>query len=278
MIRERGIVLEICPTSQPEHARRLRLGRVPLDLRHLPAQRGPLHDQHRRPGDAQDLHPRRAGDARAAWASCRAEEQEQAAATCARRRRSCRTSSRRAAAHAPPARVAASWSARRPSRPGGSEPPLSRRARSLDAVRAGPIARGDVGLADDVGAEDLAEQLELRLAGRRRLARDVEDRAVVLAQPDRPVGAISIGSAAWPSGVPDGSRSALAGSPLLVLDHGQLPDPVGERRAVEHPRRRSGGRISSPLAAPRRRRPPRGAPRRRPPRCAVEQRRPRDPS
>ena len=60
MIRERGITLEVCPTQQPQHARRLRLGRVPLDLRHVPAQRRAVHDQHRRPGDAQDLHPRRA--------------------------------------------------------------------------------------------------------------------------------------------------------------------------------------------------------------------------
>ncbi len=60
MIRERGITLEVCPTIQPEHARRLRLGRVPLDLRHVPAQQGEVHDQHRRPRDAEDLHPRRA--------------------------------------------------------------------------------------------------------------------------------------------------------------------------------------------------------------------------
>ena len=66
MIRERGIVLEICPTSNLNTRVVSRLGRVPLDLRHVPAQRGPLHDQHRRPRDAQDLHPRRDGDARAA--------------------------------------------------------------------------------------------------------------------------------------------------------------------------------------------------------------------
>ena len=45
------------PDQQPQLAGRLRLGRVPLDLRHVPAQRGALHHQHRRPGDAQDLHP-----------------------------------------------------------------------------------------------------------------------------------------------------------------------------------------------------------------------------
>ena len=63
MIRERGIVLEALPDLEHQHARRVGLGRVPLDLRHAPPQRDPVHDQHRRPGDAQDLHPRRARDA-----------------------------------------------------------------------------------------------------------------------------------------------------------------------------------------------------------------------
>ena len=81
MIRERGIVLEICPTSNLNTTVVSRLGRVPLDLRHVPAQRGPVHDQHRRPGDAQDLHPRRDGPARAAWGSCPSADQEQAAET-----------------------------------------------------------------------------------------------------------------------------------------------------------------------------------------------------
>ena len=57
-----------------------------------------------------------------------------------------------------------------------------------DPVGAAAIARGDVLLADDVRAQDLGEQLELRLAGGRRARGDVEDRAVVLAQPDRAVG------------------------------------------------------------------------------------------
>ena len=54
------------PDLEPQHPGRVRLGRVPLDLRHVPAQRHPVHHQHRRPGDAQDVHPRRDGDARAA--------------------------------------------------------------------------------------------------------------------------------------------------------------------------------------------------------------------
>ena len=64
MIRDRGHRPGDLPDLQPQHPRRLGLGRVPLDLRHVPAQRGPVHDQHRRPRDAQDLHPRRAGPAR----------------------------------------------------------------------------------------------------------------------------------------------------------------------------------------------------------------------
>ena len=54
------------PDLESQHPGRLGLGRVPLDLRHVPAQRGPVHDQHRRAGDAQDLHPRRARAARPA--------------------------------------------------------------------------------------------------------------------------------------------------------------------------------------------------------------------
>ena len=54
------------PDVQPQHPRRVELGRVPLDLRPVPPQRRPLHDQHRRAGDAQDVHPRRAGHARPA--------------------------------------------------------------------------------------------------------------------------------------------------------------------------------------------------------------------
>ena len=54
------------PDLQPQHEGRVGLGRVPLDLRHAPAQRDPVHDQHRRPRDAQDLHPRRDGPARPA--------------------------------------------------------------------------------------------------------------------------------------------------------------------------------------------------------------------
>ena len=64
------------PDLEPQHPGRLGLGRVPLDLRHVPAQRGPVHDQHRRPGDAQDLHPRRDGASSAGSGSCRVEDQE----------------------------------------------------------------------------------------------------------------------------------------------------------------------------------------------------------
>ena len=42
--------------------------------------------------------------------------------------------------------------------------------------------------ADDLRAEDLGEQLQLGLTRRGRARRDVVDGAVVLAQPDRPIG------------------------------------------------------------------------------------------
>ena len=65
MIRERRDRPRDLPELEPQHPRRVRLGRVPLDLRPVPAQRDPLHDQHGRPRDAQDVHPRRDGVARA---------------------------------------------------------------------------------------------------------------------------------------------------------------------------------------------------------------------
>ena len=39
MIRERGITLEVCPTSNLNTRVVVGMGRVPLDLRHVPAQR-----------------------------------------------------------------------------------------------------------------------------------------------------------------------------------------------------------------------------------------------
>ena len=57
MIRERDITLEVCPTSNLNTRVVSELGRVPLDLRHVPAQQGQVHDQHGRPGDAAHLHP-----------------------------------------------------------------------------------------------------------------------------------------------------------------------------------------------------------------------------
>jgi hypothetical protein len=68
-------------------------------------------------------------------------------------------------------------------------------------------------LADDVGAEDLAEQVELRVACRVLATSDVEDRAVVLAQPDRAV-RIDLG---------------VRQVPELVLDDGQLAHSLDER-------------------------------------------------
>ena len=66
MIRDRGIVLEICPTSNLNTRVVSGWDEFRWIFDTLPAQRGPVHHQHRRPGDAQDLHPRRDGDPGAA--------------------------------------------------------------------------------------------------------------------------------------------------------------------------------------------------------------------
>ena len=66
----------------------------------------------------------------------------------------------------------------------------------------------------DVGAEDLAEQLQLRLAGGRRRLGDAEDGAVVLAQPDRAVD------------LEDGVGEIA----VVGLDDRQLADPFDQRR------------------------------------------------
>ena len=88
-----------------------------------------------------------------------------------------------------------------------------------DPVRAAAVARRDVLLADDLRAEDLGEQLELGLAGGRRARRDVVDGAVVLAQPDRAVGA----------------ERGVGEVALVGLDDGELADPIDERRLGGHP-------------------------------------------
>ena len=66
MIRGAGHHAGDLPHQQPQHPGGVRLGRVPLDLRHLPPAPGPVHHQHRWPGDAQDLHPGRVRDPRSA--------------------------------------------------------------------------------------------------------------------------------------------------------------------------------------------------------------------
>ena len=73
-------------------------------------------------------------------------------------------------------------------------------------------------LADDLRAEDLGEQLELGLARGRRARRDVVDGAVVLAQPDRAVGA----------------ERGVGEVALVALDDGQLANPIEERRLGGH--------------------------------------------
>ena len=87
----------------------------------------------------------------------------------------------------PRARAAAtSWSARRPdTRRAAQAAGVSRRSvvgGLADPVRAAAIAGHDVRLADDVRAQHLGEHLELRRARAGWLRRDPEDRAVVLAR------------------------------------------------------------------------------------------------
>src|SRR5438876_10639099 len=88
-----------------------------------------------------------------------------------------------------------------------------------DPVRAAPVAGGDVRLPYDFGAEHVPEQLELRVAGGPLSAGDVENGAVVLAQPDRAIAA----------------EHGVCQVALLVLDDGELPDTVRESRGRAHP-------------------------------------------
>ena len=55
MIRERGITLEVCPTSNL-NTRVVPAGTSSAGSSTPSAQQGEVHDQHRRPGDAEDLH------------------------------------------------------------------------------------------------------------------------------------------------------------------------------------------------------------------------------
>ncbi len=72
-------------------------------------------------------------------------------------------------------------------------------------------------LADDVGAEDLGEQVEFGLAGRWRTGRDIEDRAVVLLETDR--------SIVFEPGIGEVA--------LLALDDCELQDTIDQWRAVD---------------------------------------------
>jgi hypothetical protein len=57
---------------------------------------------------------------------------------------------------------------------------LLRLARRDDSVGAAPVTGRDVGLAHDVGPQDLTKQLQLCVARRGALGRHTEDRAVAL--------------------------------------------------------------------------------------------------
>jgi len=92
-----------------------------------------------------------------------------------------------------------------------------------------------VGLADDVRPEQLPEQRELGVAGSVRPPGDPIDRAVVLAQQDRPILAL------------DGLREVAR----LILEHGEDPDAVDQRCIVREALGHSAAGSVADLLAPR---------------------------
>ena len=119
----------------------------------------------------------------------------------------------------------------------------------LDAVRAAAVARGDVRLARDIGAEHVAEQLQLGLAGRRRAARDVVDGAVVLLEADGPVGVdhglgqVALGGLDLGELVHAGDRGASPGD--SIASWSRTRSPSCRRRAAK-----TSSSSSSPPTAP----------------------------
>jgi adenosine deaminase len=97
--------------------------------------------------------------------------------------------------------------------PNVSDVPMLHRSASgrHHAVLAAPVTLGDVPLADHVRPEHLAEQVQLRSAGRPVAPRDVQDRTVVLDQAD-----------------PVAVHARLGDVALFVLDPGQLQHAVRE--------------------------------------------------
>ena len=241
MIRERGIVLEICPTSNLNTKVVSRLGGVPLDLRHAPAQRGPVHDQHRRPGDAQDLHPRRDGPAGPPRHPVRRRTRSRRPRRRSRRR-SCRTSRTCPRPSSSP-RAARSSSARRPESAAVCRVCSSTRYEQQRSPETMCVSRVTSAPRTSRNSSSSAWQAAGVPFG------DVVDGAVVLVQPDRAVGA-------------DDGLGEVA---LRGLELGQLADPLDERRVRRRPARPAGRGPARPSGSAAPRRPPRAA-RRRPPR------------
>src|SRR6185295_11206996 len=157
-----------------------------------------VHHQHRWAGDAQDLHPRRDGPARAPRDPVRdrpgAGRPDLAGRLVRAERLGC------------------------PRAPDGAGPPRGRGARrslvagAADAVRAAAVTGGDMRLALDVRPEDLAEQVELSLAGGPVVGSDAMDRAIALDEADDAVG----------------RDDRLGDVALLVLDDRELAGAVEE--------------------------------------------------
>ena len=231
MIRERGIVLEICPTSN------LNTGVVSgwdefrwifdqfhrNDVRYTISTDGPEMLKTYIRDELVDAQPARDPVAGGAGAD--------------RRDLDGRVLRAQRVGRAPaPARARAAQG--RGARGGlGYAPATSRPAlrlhRARDPVRAAAVARRDVPFAHDVRAQHAAEQVELRPAGRRVEPGDVQDRAVVLQQVD----AVRV-------------HARLGDVAQLVLETGELPDAVLERRAGRQPRIHPIAQARLGLAAP----------------------------
>ena len=176
------------PDLEPQHAGRVGLGRVPLDLRHVPPQRGPVHDQHRRARRCSRRTSATRWRRSAGWASWRSRTRRSRP-----RRRSAASFVPNVSdvAGAPPAPGAARGRgargglvAGRPRHEGAARPSADSEIRYVQ--HRSPDAMCDSRTTS--APRTSLEQGELGLAGDGGRGGDVEDRAVVLLEPDRAVG------------------------------------------------------------------------------------------
>jgi hypothetical protein len=217
MIRERGIVLEICPTSNLNT--RVVSGwdefRWIFDTFRRNEVRFTINT------DGPEMLKTYIRDELAtlgAWASCR-RGQEQAAATSLAASFVPNVSDVPAAASSRPARVV-----EREEACGDVAVPVGR---SVDPIRAAAVSSRDMRLALDIGAEQLTEEVELRLACGGVLRGHSVDGAIPFHEPDDPVR----------------TDDRLCQVALLVLDDGKLARALTERGVWRQP-------LSHPLTHP----------------------------